>query len=190
MEVDAAIPLFGNISRFVGQKGSDLILKSIEASLNRKFQFVALGSGESELENGFRDLAARFPGRIAVRVGYDHALSHRIEAACDFFLMPSRFEPCGLNQLYSLRYGTIPIVRATGGLDDSVVDPTEDLEGADGIKFQEASSEALSKAIRKALALYESPEWLARFRKRGMSADYSWDESARHYLDFYQSIVR
>ena len=104
-----------------------------------------------------RNWPRRFPGKVAVRIGYDEGLSHRIEAGCDFFLMPSRFEPCGLNQMYSLRYGTIPIVRATGGLDDSVIDFTQDPARANGIKFQEYSARALAKAMRKALAIYERP---------------------------------
>ena len=116
-------------------------------------QFVLLGSGSPAYERGYHELARRFPSKVAVRVGYDEGLSHRIEAGCDFYLMPSRFEPSGLNQMYSLRYGTIPIVRATGGLDDSVIDYTEDAARANGIKFREFSARALAKAIRKALAL-------------------------------------
>ncbi|PYM15733.1 MAG: glycogen synthase GlgA, partial [Verrucomicrobia bacterium] len=116
------IPLFGNISRLVDQKGSDLLLGALEEMLAAKMQFVLLGSGSPVLEKAFQNLARRHPDKVAARIGYDHPLSHRIEAGCDFYLMPSRFEPCGLNQMYSLRYGTIPIVRATGGLDDSIID--------------------------------------------------------------------
>src|SRR6185503_9638546 len=108
---------------------------------------------------------------------YDNALAHRIEAGCDFFLMPSRFEPCGLNQMYSLRYGTVPIVRITGGLDDTVIDIAEDAEHANGIKFAEYSSRALARAIRKALVLYGEPELLARYRANGMGADFSWERT-------------
>jgi starch synthase len=113
-------------------------------------------------------------------------LSHRIEAGCDFFLMPSRFEPCGLNQMYGLRYGTIPIVRTTGGLDDTVIDVREDAAKANGIKFIEYSATALAKGIRKALALFEEPEALKHFRLNGMAADFSWDRTVAQYLQAYQ----
>ena len=120
-----------------------------------------------------------------MRIGYDEGLAHRIEAGCDFYLMPSRFEPCGLNQMYSLRYGTIPIVRATGGLDDSVIDFTQDAERANGIKFQEYSARALAKAIRKALALYEQPDLLRHYRRNAMKSDFSWERTVDEYLKAY-----
>ena len=113
-------------------------------------------------------------------------LAHRIEAGCDFFLMPSRFEPSGLNQMYSLRYGCIPIVRATGGLDDSVIDFTQDAVRANGIKFQEYSARALAKAMRKALALYEQPALLRRFRQSAMKANFSWEQTVEEYLRVYE----
>src|SRR5207244_8934330 len=138
---------FGNISRLVVQKGSDLLLGALEEMLATNMQCVLLSIGSPALEKAFQDLSHRYPDKVAVRIGYDHPLSHRIEAGCDFFLMPSRFEPCGLNQMYSLHYGTIPIVRATGGLDDSVVDLTEDLEQATGMKFYECFARALTEAI-------------------------------------------
>jgi starch synthase len=124
---------------------------------------------------------------VAVRIGFDEGLSHRIEAACDFFLMPSQFEPCGLNQMYSLRYGTIPIVRATGGLDDSVIDFTQDAARANGIKFQEYSARALAKAMRKALVIYKQPALLRRFRQNAMRADFSWDKTVGDYLKVYEA---
>ncbi|MFN7138342.1 MAG: glycosyltransferase, partial [Limisphaerales bacterium] len=117
-------------------------------------------------------------------------LSHRIEAGCDFFLMPSRFEPCGLNQMYSLRYGTLPIVRVTGGLDDSVIDISQDPERANGIKFQEYSVRALAKAIRKALVLYQDKDVLDHYRHNAMSADFSWERSATAYEEVYQRLLQ
>ena len=183
------IPLFGNISRLVDQKGSDLLLGALEEMLAAKMQFVLLGSGSPVLEKAFQNLARRHPDKVAARIGYDHPLSHRIEAGCDFYLMPSRFEPCGLNQMYSLRYGTIPIVRATGGLDDSIIDPTEELERANGIKFYEYSSRALAKAIRKALVLYAEPRLFRQFRKNAMSADFSWERTTGEYLGVYRRIL-
>jgi starch synthase len=117
-------------------------------------------------------------------------MSHRIEAGADFFLMPSRFEPCGLNQMYSLRYGTIPIVRATGGLDDTVIDVRENADCANGIKFNDYSAAALSKAIRKAIVLFNEPELFQRFRTNAMSADFSWDRTAAEYLKLYKRAVQ
>jgi starch synthase len=187
--VPDGLPLFGNVSRLVDQKGSDLLLGALEEMLAAPMQFVLLGSGSPWLERAFQRLALRHPGKVAVRIGYDHPLAHRIEAAADFFLMPSRFEPCGLNQMYSLRYGTIPIVRATGGLDDSVTDLTENAQHATGIKFHEPSSPALAKAMRKALILYERPPLLEVMRRNGMAKDFSWDRTAAEYLAAYDRIA-
>lgn len=181
------VPLFGTITRLAEQKGIDLLVPALDEMLaNNPMQFVILGSGDAGYERALNNLVKRHPGKISVRIGYNHALSHRIEAACDFFLMPSRFEPCGLNQLYSLRYGAIPVVRAVGGLDDSVVDAQENRQNVTGIKFSEYSSVALAQAIRKALALYSSPAALQQFRLNGIAADFSWDQTAERYLQLYR----
>ena len=153
-------------------------------------QFVLLGSGDREYERGYRRLAERHPRKCAVRIGFDTAFSHRIEAGCDFYLMPSRFEPCGLNQMYSLRYGTVPIVRRTGGLDDSVIDIGEDERQANGIKFEEFSARALAKAIRKALVLYADKPLLNRYRRNGMARDFSWESTARQYSALYRNLKK
>lgn len=185
LPVDEKIPLFGTVSRLAEQKGVDIQLGALEEMLNSNIQFVQLGSGSHEYERGYRDLARRFPGKVSVQFDYNEKLSHRIEAGSDFFLMPSRYEPCGLNQMYSLRYGTIPIVRATGGLDDSVIDYGQNVENADGVKFYEYTSRALAKAIRKALAIYERPDLLRHFRRNGMKADFSWEKTVGEYLKVY-----
>jgi starch synthase len=182
-------PLFGNIGRMVEQKGVDIMLGALEEMLNANIQFVQLGAGAPMFQRAFVDLARRFPNKAAVRIGYDEGLSHRIEAGCDFFLMPSRFEPCGLNQMYSLRYGTIPIVRATGGLDDTVVDIRESAARANGIKFGEYTSQALVKGIRKAQALYADPELLQHFRQNAMAADFSWNRTAAEFESVYQKVL-
>jgi len=179
-------PLFGTITRLAEQKGADILLAALEEMLSAEMQFVLLGSGSASYENGYRKLAARYPGKVAVRIGFDQALSQRIEAAADFYLMPSRYEPCGLNQMYSLRYGTVPIVRVTGGLDDSVVDIAEDRAAATGIKFQEYSARALSKAMRKAMVLYRTPKLLSIFRRNAMKADFSWERVVEHYVEVYR----
>jgi starch synthase len=188
LPTEAGVPLFGSINRLVEQKGVDIQLGALEEMLGANLQFVLLGSGSAAFERGYRDLARRYPSKVAVRIGYNHALSHRIEAGCDFFLLPSRYEPCGLNQMYSLRYGTVPIVRITGGLDDTVIDIAESAEMADGIKFAEYSNRALAKAIRKALALYAEPELLDHYRVNGMQADFSWERTAVRYIEAYEEM--
>jgi len=184
---DRSIPLFGTITRLAEQKGVDIQLGALEEMLSTGMQFVLLGSGSSAYERGYQELARRFPDKVSVRVGYNEGLAHRIEAGCDFYLMPSRFEPSGLNQMYSLRYGAVPIVRATGGLDDSVTDLTEDADNANGIKFQEYSARALAKAIRKALAIYQQPELFRRYRRNAMKMDFSWERTVGEYLKVYEA---
>jgi starch synthase len=190
LPVQPQVPLFANIGRLVDQKGHDLALGALEEMLAADIQFVLLGSGTSGLEQAYLQLARRFPRQIAVRIAFDPGLAHRLEAAADFFLMPSRFEPCGLNQMYSLRYGAIPIVRATGGLSDTVVDIAEDAARANGIKFTEYSAAALAKAIRKALALYGEPELLAHYRRNAMTADFSWDRTAAAYTALFRNFFK
>ena len=190
LPVRAEVPLFGTVSRLADQKGVDIQLGALEEMLSADMQFILLGSGWREFERGYRKLALRHPGKCAVKFGFDTTLSHRIESACDFFLMPSRFEPCGLNQLYSLRYGTVPIVRVTGGLDDSVTDATEDPDNADGIKFREYSVRALAKAIRKALVLYGEKDLLDHYRRNGMAKDFSWERTALAYEEVYRQALR
>jgi starch synthase len=186
LPVDESVPLFGTISRLAEQKGVDIQLGALSEMLNTNMQFVLLGSGSPEYERGYRDLARQFPSKIAIHFGYDETLAHRIEAGCDFFLMPSRFEPCGLNQMYSLRYGTIPIVRATGGLDDSVIDWTQNPRLATGIKFFEYNSRSLAKAIRKALVLFNQSKLFQICRRNAMKADFSWERTVHNYVSVYE----
>lgn len=185
----ATVPLFGTVSRLADQKGVDIQLGALEEMLNSDLQFVLLGSGSPEYERAYQDLAKRYPQSCSIRIGYDEALAHRIEAGCDFFLMPSYFEPCGLNQMYSLRYGTIPIVRAVGGLDDSVIDFNENPARADGIKFYEYSVRALTKAIRKAMAMYSRGDLVDLYRQNGMKRDFSWKRAVASYEAIYQTLI-
>jgi starch synthase len=179
--------LIGIVSRLATQKGFDLLFEAVPRLMAaRDFNLVALGSGEPRYEAFFARLQQLFPTRVHFHRGYSDELAHWIEAASDMFLMPSRYEPCGLNQMYSLRYGTIPIVRTTGGLDDTVIDVREDPAKANGIKFTEYSAPALAKGIRKALALFEEPEALKHFRQNAMAADFSWDRTVAQYLQAYQ----
>jgi len=188
----ADVPLLGNISRFTDQKGIDILLGALEKLLGGGvvFQFVGLGSGDPLLEQAMSGLAKRHPDRVAVQIGYDTGLAHRIEAGSDFYVMPSRFEPCGLNQLYSLRYGSVPVVRATGGLDDSVIDLGQGDALATGIKFTDYSAEALGQALGRALALYARPKRLAKVRDNGMRADFSWGQTTAEYERLYAKIKK
>lgn len=183
------VPLFGTVGRLAEQKGIDIEVAALEEMLANDMQFVLLGSGEPKYEAAIRDLAARHPSKVAAKIGYDHALAHRVEAGCDFFIMPSKFEPCGLNQMYSLHYGTVPIVRVTGGLDNSVVDITEDEMLADGIKFNEYSAHALAKALRKALVLFQHPDLLRHYRCNGMAQDFSWEHTSAEYVNVFEKAL-
>lgn len=183
-------PLFASITRLAHQKGIDIELGALEEMLAADLQFALLGNGEPQFERAFRNLAKRFPGKTAVRIGFSQGLAHQIEAGADFFLMPSRYEPCGLNQMYSLRYGTIPIVRVTGGLDDSVTDLAEDTARADGIKFFEYSARALAKAMRKALVLYRNEELLEHMQRNAMLADFSWDRTCQAYVTAFERLLK
>jgi len=175
-------PVIGIVSRFVAQKGFDLIEEAAGALAAEELFLVALGTGEARYEELFRKLAAANPGKIAVRVAYDNRLAHKIEAGADMFLMPSRYEPCGLNQIYSLRYGTVPIVRATGGLEDTV-------DAATGFKFREYTPEALLEAMHAALAAYRDRERWERMMRAGMAKDYSWKRSAGEYAALYRRLL-
>jgi len=185
-------PVFGVVSRFAAQKGLETVPPAMAPILEARpdVRLVALGSGEPDVEKAFRDLARRRPKQVYVRVGFDEAFSHVVEAGVDFFLMPSKFEPCGLNQLISMRYGTPPIVRKTGGLADTVVDV--DAAAADrpatGFVFREPTAAALERAARRALSLYDrAPAKLAAMRRAGMTADWSWDRSARDYVRLFET---
>jgi starch synthase len=189
LPVRAEVPLFGTVARLAEQKGVDIQLGALEEMLAADLQFVLVGSGDHKFERGFRVLMRRYPQKVAARFGLNLLLAHRLEAGCDFYLMPSQFEPCGLNQMYSLRYGTIPIVRATGGLDDSVIDVRENPEMANGIKFQAYSAGALAKAIRKAIALYSDRELIRMYQHNGMAMDFSWERAAKEYLNVYATVL-
>jgi len=189
LPTEPKIPLFGNIGRLADQKGVELLIGALHELLQFNVQFVLLGSGNPVFQRAYEELAQTHPTKVAVRFGYDESLSHRIEAGSDFFVMPSRFEPCGLSQLYSLRYATIPIVRATGGLDDTVIDIREDQQRATGIKFHEYSISALAKAFYKAIALYNEPELFEHFRWNAMSADFSEERTAAEYAKVYENLL-
>jgi starch synthase len=182
------VPLVGIVSRLVEQKGLDLVAAALTDLLAREVQLAVLGSGDRDLEEAFARAARERPERMSVRIGFDEGLAHRIEAGADAFLMPSRFEPCGLNQMYSLRYGTVPVVRAVGGLEDTV----EDYDGwhrGTGFKFREYSPAALLLAVRRALDTWRDRRAWRGVVARGMAQDFSWDRSARSYEELYAKLV-
>jgi starch synthase len=149
---------------------------------------VVLGSGDKPYEEMFRRLNRQFPKKFLVKIAYDDVLAHKIEAGADMFLMPSRYEPCGLNQIYSLRYGTIPVVRATGGLDDTIDDAAS--PGGTGFKFKNYSATEMVKAIQRAVAAYaDQPSW-RKLVKNGMAKDFSWEASAKKYIQLYRTLTR
>jgi starch synthase len=190
---DELIPLFGYIGRLVDQKGVDLILQGLPGIMDSGAQLVLLGSGDHGLQNALEKISNRYHSRVGITIGYDEGLSHRIEAGSDCFLMPSRFEPCGLNQMFSLRYGTVPIVRRTGGLADSVVDVTPHTLAngtATGFVFDNADGSSLWGAIEHALNFYRrsGSDWDI-LAMTGMQQDLSWEASAQHYLELYQTAM-
>ena len=191
LPVNKSVPLFGLISRLVDQKGIDLIIDCLSEMVDMPLQFVLLGSGDKSVEQKLRDFARLYPKKISVTIGYDEALAHQIEAGVDIFLMPSRFEPCGLNQMYSQRYGTIPIVRETGGLADTIEDALPkslNNNTATGISFKEASSGALLEAIKRAMLLYGDKKSWKKIQIAAMEKDFSWKNSAEQYLALYEEI--
>jgi starch synthase len=184
--------LLGFIGRMVDQKGVDLIIKLIPQLDNLPVQLVMLGSGDHKLERTVKELASHHSSTIKCHIGYDETLSHQIEAGCDVFLMPSRFEPCGLNQLYSLRYGTVPIVNNVGGLADSVADLNDqhdNLDVATGFIMKQTTSDALYTQIVKALNVYQDQSKWSRLVGNGMSKDFSWARSANDYIELYETAL-
>jgi starch synthase len=174
------------VSRLVRQKGLDLIEAASAVLVALDATWVFLGSGEPRYEQLLRGLAERHPARVGVRIGFDEPLAHLVEAGADMFLMPSIFEPCGLNQMYSLRYGTVPVVHGVGGLDDTIRPYTARARHANGFKFREATGEALVKTMRQAVRLYENrPVWESLMRQ-GMTEDHSWETSAKEYVKVYR----
>jgi starch synthase len=189
LPVRATVPLLAVITRLAWQKGLDLLRGILDTLMALNVQLVLLGSGEKDLEAAFREAAAKYPSRLAVRIGFDLPLSHQIEAGADLFLMPSRYEPCGLNQMYSLAYGTIPVVRATGGLDDTIVHFDPATGHGNGFKFEEPTATAFLQAIWQALALYREKALWPRLVTNAMTADFTWDRSAREYEQLYRRAV-
>ena len=192
LPADADVPLFGFVGRLTAQKGVDLIAEAAGEILATPAQLAVLGAGERKLEDALRTLARARPREVAIGTGFDEPLAHLIEAGADAFLMPSRFEPCGLNQMYSQRYGTPPIAHATGGLCDSIVDctPAALASGtATGFLFHDPSADALVATIKRAIAAYRDPATWQALQRNGMARDFGWGAGARRYAELYRSLV-
>jgi starch synthase len=183
-------PLIGIVSRFVDQKGFDLIAQQADELMKENVVITALGAGAAEYENLFKQLAEKYPARAGVKIGYDNALAHKIEAGADIFLMPSRYEPCGLNQIYSLRYGTVPVVRATGGLDDTIQNFDAKSQQGTGFKFESYDGLAMLDSVRAALQAYRDTKAWRTLQANGMAKDFSWKTSASSYVTLYEAARR
>jgi starch synthase len=188
--VKETTPLIGIVSRFAAQKGFDLVEQVAPMLANRDVAIVALGTGEPKYEKFFRDWAFWNKANVAVQVRYDDALAHKIEAGADIFLMPSRYEPCGLNQIYSLKYGTVPVVHATGGLDDTIEEWNPEQGTGTGFKFTGYGAGELMAAIDRALVAFQDKEGWTKLMRNGMARDYSWERPAREYAAVYEEVAR
>jgi starch synthase len=189
LEVRADIPLFGMVTRLAGQKGIDILAQAASGFLSKKVQFVLLGDGDRIYERTFRNIGRRYSKNAAVYLGFNAAEAHGIYAGADFFLMPSLFEPCGLGQMISFRYGALPVARRTGGLSDTVVDIDLNPRKANGISFDEPTPEAFLTAVQRAIKLFGERKRFKALQRRVMALDFSWKRSAREYLKFYRQIL-
>lgn len=186
---DSGTPVVGIVSRLVDQKGFDIIAEGIDEIMKLELKLVILGTGQEKYHKLYRKLQKKYPEKLGLKLEYDNRMAHLIEAGSDFFLMPSRYEPCGLNQMYSLSYGTIPIVRATGGLKDTVNNLSHKGRRGNGFIFRDYSSEALVDTLRKAVEFFEDEDAVERVRKRIMKEDHSWKNSAGKYMEMYRKAV-
>ncbi|MDH5423973.1 MAG: glycogen synthase GlgA [Gammaproteobacteria bacterium] len=193
LPIDATIPMIGIVSRLVEQKGFDIILQAIEKILTKPLQLVILGTGDTHYEIELNKWAKKYPHKLKVNIGYDECLAHRIEAASDIYLMPSTFEPCGLNQLYSLRYGTLPVVTEVGGLADTVTDTSQENinnRTANGFVVKKQTATHLLQALERAITLYKNTAVWRQLQINAMSCDFSWQASAEHYIELYELALK
>ena len=185
----AAVPLIGMVSRLADQKGLDILIEVIEELMHLDLQLVILGAGDQRYQALLDGLPGRYPEKIGVKIGFDNALAHKIEAGADIFLMPSKFEPCGLNQMYSLKYGTIPAVRATGGLDDTIEDYNPLSGSGNGFKFAGYSGPTLLEAVKRSIAVYCNKKAWHQLMVKAMACDFSWEKTALEYLALYRKLA-
>jgi starch synthase len=181
-------PVIGMVSRLAGQKGFDILCESLDGIFDMGAVLVILGTGEDLFQKALSAAREESPDSLGLKVAYDESLAHKIYAGSDMFLIPSRYEPCGLTQMYSLRYGTVPVVRATGGLDDTIQEYDPSRSAGNGFKFQEYSSAALLSSLQKAMGVYRQKDRWRGLVQKAMACDFSWEVSAREYLRLYQKL--
>jgi starch synthase len=190
LPVKMDIPLIGVVTRLTEQKGLDLVVRAFDRLMDLGFQFVLLGTGDPEYHEAFKELGRQYPNQASIHLTFDNAMAHRIEAGADLFLMPSRYEPCGLNQMYSLRYGTVPVVRETGGLADTIDNYHITRKTGNGFVFRKAQPGQLVKAVRRALTVYNDRKAWRDLMKRAMLMDFSWERAAQRYEEVFAELVR
>lgn len=190
IKFDQKLPLIGMVTRLAEQKGLDLVAETIGDMLQMGANFVCLGTGDEKYNQLFRNIARKYKGKVGIKVGFDNALAHKIEAGSDMFLMPSRYEPCGLNQMYSLKYATIPVVRATGGLDDTIQDFNPQTQKGNGFKFKAATKKAMLKALKTAIHTFQDKKSWHTLQKNGLKYNFSWQASARKYIKLYKKLLK
>ncbi|MFH1856503.1 MAG: glycogen synthase GlgA [Candidatus Omnitrophota bacterium] len=190
MKLDASVqaPLLGVVSRLAEQKGIDIIADSVEQMVKLGCNLIVLGTGDEKYHHLLTELSKKYPKNISVKIAFDNTIAHKIEAGCDMFLMPSRYEPCGLNQMYSLKYGTIPVVRGVGGLEDTIIDYTRNSKEGNGFKFSQANIADFMDALRRAVNVYKNKKEWEQLTLKAMSCDFSWKNSAKEYIRIYNLI--
>ena len=189
LDLPETAPLLGSVGRLAGQKGIDIIIDSIDEILKSGAGLILLGKGEERYENILKRIANEKAGRVGISITFDNKLAHMIEAGVDMFVMPSRYEPCGLNQMYSLKYGTIPVVRATGGLDDTIIDYSKDPQNGNGFKFTQADTKDFTETLERAIKVFNDKKEWVKLQKKAMSADFSWAHAAGEYVALYEKIT-
>jgi len=188
-EYDEKIPVIGVISRLYDSKGVDLISKALPSLMKLNIQMVLLGTGDKKYHTLFEKTAKKYSNKFACYLGFNDELAHLIEAGSDIFLMPSKYEPCGLNQMYSLMYGTVPVVRETGGLADTVKNYSKNKSDGNGFMFKKYNAEDMLKEIKKALKIFQNKEEWQKLMKNGMKSDFSWNSSAKKYVELYKTVI-
>jgi starch synthase len=187
-DVSDETAVIGVVSRFATQKGFDFIVEIVDRLVQEDIVLLMLGNGEEYYERLLVEMAGRYPSKVRVQVKYDNVVAHKVEAGSDMFLMPSRYEPCGLNQIYSLKYGTVPVVRATGGLEDTIDEQPDG--GGNGFKFWGYNSDALLDALQRALTIFRDKEAWTKMMQRGMAQDFAWDKPAQEYVRLYERVIQ
>jgi starch synthase len=182
-------PVVGIVSRLAGQKGLDIVCDALLSLFALGVRLIILGTGEAKIQDSLLEARKVFPTQLGLKIAFDEKIAHTIYAGSDMFLIPSRYEPCGLTQMYSLRYGTVPVVRATGGLDDSIREFDPSTGTGNGFKFEEASPDALVAAVRKALTAFGQPYTWKTLIRNAMNRDFSWEKAAREYMDLYRKLA-